>query len=766
MPRRVLLLVCGVVLPAIAFAVPHLRPDPAHGIVAELKAAAADPANHAAYADLVRGELASVPRRQVATFSMPCFWAGEAHFGSLDGVYRTTPGYLNGKEVVRVEYDPAVTSYDALLAAPDTAADRPGLCRWDATRVAASKLDPTFKPDDEFPAWFLRQADGLKFVPMTPAQTARIDGLVHAELPYEQLLSPGQRALLAKVRRDLDGAWTDYAGGFIKSSRSAVPTPTLERHKFCRIFAIFRSRFPPAALHSALRCGKTPRQHSNRGGLMSVAEFPLLAPVKNYISTPRKLLIDGQWVAAQSGRTFETVNPATGDVLATVAEGDKADIDLAVKAARRAFESGPWAAMTASARGRLLWKVGDLIEEHGDELAMLESLDNGKPMAVARAADVPLAAELFRYMAGWVNKMGGEVLNLSVPYLPGSHFHAYTRREPIGVVGQIIPWNFPLLMAAWKLGPALATGCTVVMKPAEQTPLTCLRMAEMFEEAGFPKGVVNVVPGYGETAGAALANHHDVDKIAFTGSTEVGKLIVKAAAGNLKKVTLELGGKSPNIIFADSDVDAAIQGAASAIFFNHGQCCCAGSRLFVEKGIYDRVVEGVAKVANGMTLGHGLDPQTQMGPLVSQEQYDRVTGFFDSGRSEGATFASGGVRHGEKGYFVKPTVLTDVHDDMRVVKEEIFGPVVTATPFTDVDAIVKSANNSTYGLAAGIWTKDTSKAHRLAGAMRAGTVWINCYNVFDASMPFGGYKQSGWGREMGKEALELYTEVKSVCMQL
>ena len=499
---------------------------------------------------------------------------------------------------------------------------------------------------------------------------------------------------------------------------------------------------------------------------MSVANFPLLRPVENYVATPRKMLIDGQWVAAQSGKTFETINPATGDVLAKVAEGDKADIDLAVKAARRAFEGGAWPKLTAMERAKLLWKLADLLESHADEFAQLESLDNGKPQAVARAADVPLAADLFRYMGGWTNKMDSRVLDLSVPYMPGAQFHAFAKREPVGVAGQIIPWNFPLLMAAWKLGPALAVGCTVVMKPAEQTPLSCLRLGELFEEAGFPKGVVNIVPGYGETAGAALAGHYDVDKIAFTGSTEVGKIIVKAAAGNLKKVTLELGGKSPNIIFADSDIEAAIQGAASGIFFNHGQCCCAGSRLFAEKSVYDRVVEGVAKVASEMKLGHGLDPQTQMGPLVSKEQFERVSGFLESGQQEGAKFAAGGKRHGDKGYFVQPTVLTDVHDDMKVVQEEIFGPVVTATAFTDIEQVIKSANNSTYGLAAGIWTKDTSKAHRLASRIRAGTVWVNCYNVFDASMPFGGYKQSGWGREMGKEALELYTETKSVCMQI
>lgn len=499
---------------------------------------------------------------------------------------------------------------------------------------------------------------------------------------------------------------------------------------------------------------------------MSVASFSILRPVENFIGTPRKMLIDGQWSAAASGKTFETYNPATGEVLARVAEGDKADIDRAVKAARRTFETGPWPAMKAHERAKLIWKLADLIEAHTEEFAQLETLDNGKPFAVAKAADVPLAVELFRYMAGWVTKLDGSVIPISVPYMPNAQFHAYTRREPVGVVGQIIPWNFPLLMAAWKLGPALASGCTIVLKPAEQTPLSALRLGELFEEAGFPAGVVNIVPGFGETAGAALAAHPDVDKIAFTGSTEVGKLIVHAAAGNLKKVTLELGGKSPNVVFADTDVNAAIAGAAGAIFFNHGQCCCAGSRLFVEKKIYDRVVEGVSDAAKKIRVAPGMDPQSQMGPLVSKEQFDRVCGYLDSGKKEGANVVAGGKPISGNGYFVEPTVLTNTNANMKIVKEEIFGPVVAAMPFSDMEEVTADANNSVYGLAAGIWTRDTSKAHLLASRLRAGTVWINCYNVFDAALPFGGYKQSGWGREMGKEALELYTETKSVCMQL
>jgi phenylacetaldehyde dehydrogenase len=483
--------------------------------------------------------------------------------------------------------------------------------------------------------------------------------------------------------------------------------------------------------------------------------------VEAFIGSPRQLFINGSWVDAASGRTFETPNPATGETLARIAEGDAEDINRAVRAARAAFDDGPWSRMTPSERGRIIWRIGDLILEHVDELAQLESLDNGKPYLVAQAADVPLAADLFHYMAGWATKIEGNTINISVPYMPGANFHTYTLREPIGVVGQIIPWNFPLLMAAWKLGPALATGCTVVLKPAEQTPLTALRLAELIAEAGVPDGVVNVVPGFGETAGAALAAHDDVDKVAFTGSTEVGKLIVQAAAGNLKKLTLELGGKSPNIVFDDAE-DNAVEGAANAIFFNHGQCCVAGSRLFVHESRYDEVVDGVAEIAKSIKLGSGLDPATQMGPLVSDEQFRRVTGFLESGKDDGATALAGGGRYGDRGYFVEPTVLTNTRPDMKVVREEIFGPVVVAEKFTSLDEIAAQANDTTYGLGAGIWTRDISKAHALAKKLRAGTVWINCYNVFDAALPFGGYKQSGWGREMGHEVLNNYTEVKAV----
>jgi phenylacetaldehyde dehydrogenase len=485
--------------------------------------------------------------------------------------------------------------------------------------------------------------------------------------------------------------------------------------------------------------------------------------VSDFVSKPRKMLIAGNWVEAASGKTFNTYNPATGEVLARVAEGDSGDIDRAVKAARRAFESGPWPDISPSERGRLLWKLSDLLEQHLQEFAELETLDNGKPLLFSRIVDIPTAIDVFRYMAGWATKVEGNTIPISDPR--GKYF-AYTLREPVGVVGQIIPWNFPMIMASWKLAPALAVGCTVVLKPAEQTPLTALRLGELIQEAGFPDGVVNIVPGFGETAGAALAAHSDVDKVAFTGSTEVGKLIAKAATGNLKKVSLELGGKSPNVVFADADLETAIPGAANAIFFNQGQCCTAGSRLFVHKSIFDKVISGVSEAAKRYTIGPGLDPSTNLGPVVSKEQLDRVCGYLESGMKEGAKVAVGGHKRPGNGYFVEPTVLVDVKPEMKVVREEIFGPVVTAIPFSEPEEVVSSANHTVYGLAAAVWTRDISKAHLVAAKLRAGTVWINCYNVFDPALPFGGYKQSGWGREMGHAALELYTETKTVCAQL
>ncbi|GCD96996.1 aldehyde dehydrogenase family protein [Embleya hyalina] len=475
-----------------------------------------------------------------------------------------------------------------------------------------------------------------------------------------------------------------------------------------------------------------------------------------------KLHIDGAWTDAVSGRTFAVVDPSTGREIARVAEGDAPDVDLAVRAARRAFESGPWSRMTPADRSRVVWRIGDLLEEHAEEFALLETIDVGKPITASRAADVPLSADYFRYMAGWATRMGGSTVDISQP----GEWHAFTLREPIGVVGQIIPWNFPLLMAAWKLAPALVTGNTVVLKPAEDTPLTALRLAAICELAGVPAGVVNVVTGFGPTAGAALAAHPGVDKIAFTGSTGVGKRVVEAAVGNLKKVSLELGGKSPNIIFPDADLDQAILGASQGIFYNAGEACTAGSRLYVHHRVLDRVLDGVSDFARAIKVGPTLDPETTMGPVVSQRHLDRVLDYLRVGADEGAKTLLGGNRVDTDGFYLDPTVFVDTRPDMRVVREEIFGPVLVAQPFSDLDDIARIANDSPYGLAAGIWTKDLSLAHRMIRRLRAGAVYVNSYNTTDAALPFGGYRQSGWGREHGESALDLYTETKGVSIFL
>ncbi len=475
---------------------------------------------------------------------------------------------------------------------------------------------------------------------------------------------------------------------------------------------------------------------------------------------PGNLFINGRWVDSVSGKTFDTLNPATEDVITSVAEGDSADIDLAVTAAREAFENGPWKRTDARDRSRILLKIAGLIERNKDELALLDTLDNGKPINETTNADIPLVIDCFLYYAGWADKIHGETIPVR------GEFFNYTLREPVGVVGQIIPWNFPLLMAAWKIAPALACGNTIVLKPAEQTPLSALRLGEICQEAGLPDGVLNIVPGYGPTAGAALAEHMDVDKIAFTGGSATGRIIMQAASKNLKRISLELGGKSPNIVFADSDIDSAVDGAMTGIFFNQGEVCCAGSRLFIEKSIHEEFVDKLSNKAANMRVGNPEDTGTQMGAQVSKEQFDKILGYIDTGKQEGAKLVTGGERCGEKGYFIRPTIFDAVDNNMKIAKEEIFGPVVSAITFDDVGEVVRQGNLSVYGLAAAVWTKDIKKAHRLARDLKAGTVWINAYNAFDAASPFGGFKQSGFGRELGVHALELYTQVKSVWINL
>ena len=492
-------------------------------------------------------------------------------------------------------------------------------------------------------------------------------------------------------------------------------------------------------------------------------DLPFVVPaVRQWLGSRKLLFIGGRWQEPRSGRYLTVVDPATGEPLAEVAEAGEEDVDLAVQAARRALE-GTWGKLPPAERGRLLWKLADLLEENAQEFAQLESLNTGKPVTETTMADVPLAVEHFRYFAGWATKWTGETLPVSFP----GEYLAYTRREPVGVVGAIVPWNFPLMIASWKLAPALATGNTVVLKPSELTPLTALRLAELMRQAGFPPGTVNVVPGYGEPAGRALVEHPAVNKISFTGSPGVGRKIMTAAARDFKRVTLELGGKSPNIVFPDADLDSAVAGAMMGIFFNQGEVCCAGSRLFVHKEHFDRMVQAIADRASRLRQGPGIHPMTQMGPLISRTHMERVLGYIERGREEGAELLVGGEPNPEAGpgYFVKPTVFVG-RDDMTIAREEIFGPVLTVLPFESLDEVVRRANDTPYGLAAGIWTRDVAKAIKVAHRLKAGTVWINGYNLLDATSPWGGFKQSGIGREMGRYALEHYTEVKSVWVNL
>ncbi len=472
-----------------------------------------------------------------------------------------------------------------------------------------------------------------------------------------------------------------------------------------------------------------------------------------------ELFIDNAWVSPVDGSSFETLNPATGESIATVAAAGPKDVDRAVKAARHALENGPWSTMDAADRGRLLFRLAELVEKNAAELAALESLNCGKTITDSKG-DLEGVVNTLRYYAGWADKIEGRTVPVRGSFL------SYTLRQPVGVVGQIIPWNFPLLMLAWKWGPALACGNTILLKPAEQTPLTALAIAELAVEAGFPKGVINILNGMGETTGAAMVEHPDIDKIAFTGHVDTAKIIQRAAAATLKRTTFELGGKSPNVVFADADMEAAVAGAFHAIYFHGGQCCTAGSRLFVESKIHHEFVERLAEKAKGRKIGDPLDIHTEQGPQVSQEQLDKILHYVELGEKEGARLMTGGERIGDKGYFVSPTIFDNVTDNMAIARDEIFGPVVSVMPFKGLDAVIERANRTQYGLAAAVWTRDIDKAHLFAKRVRAGTVWVNCYHIVDATTPFGGFKMSGQGRENGEAALEHYTETKTVTVKL